>query len=207
MPKYWLAWCAGRGSQMNSRSCQRGILELCAGRRARRDRKNEVRITSKARPLARDWTRARGTFGSSMKPKRSVTRAKDAIRELFDRAVALAKRRGATQSFEVAVGPGLPFAPADPMLFDQVLANLIGNATRYAGPTTRIVLRASAGPDAIVLSVADDGPGIAPEMLPHVFEKFVRAPRRGGDAGEGSGLGLAIVKGIVDAHHGSIAAI
>src|SRR3954451_450371 len=129
------------------------------------------------------------------------------IRELFDRAVALAKRRGATQSFEVAVEPGLPFAPADPILLDQVLANLIGNATRYAGPTTRIVLRASASPDAIVLSVADDGPGIAPEMLPHVFEKFVRAPRRGGDAGEGSGLGLAIVKGIVDAHHGSIAAI
>jgi K+-sensing histidine kinase KdpD len=129
------------------------------------------------------------------------------IRELFDRAVALAKRRGATQSFEVAVEPGLPFAPADPILLDQVLANLIGNATRYAGPTTRIVLRASAGPDAIVLSVADDGPGIAPEMLPHVFEKFVRAPRRGGDAGEGSGLGLAIAKGIVDAHHGSIAVV
>jgi K+-sensing histidine kinase KdpD len=129
------------------------------------------------------------------------------IRELFDRAVALAKRRGARQSFEVVVEPGLPFAPADPILLDQVLANLIGNATRYAGPTTRIVLRASASPDAIVLSVADDGPGIAPEMLPHVFEKFVRAPRRGGDAGEGSGLGLAIAKGIVDAHHGSIAVV
>ena len=92
-------------------------------------------------------------------------------------------------------------------LLGMILANLIGNATRYGGPTTRILLRASASPEAIVLSVADDGPGIAPEMLPPVFEKFVRAPRRGGDAGEGSGIGLAIVKGIVDAHHGSIAAI
>src|SRR4051812_5954359 len=128
------------------------------------------------------------------------------IRELFDRAVALAKRRGATQTFEVALEPGLPFAPADPILLDQVLANLIGNATRYAGPAARIRLEARAEPAAVVLAVTDDGPGIAPEVLPHVFEKFVRARQSGGDAGEGSGLGLAIAKGIVDAHRGEIAA-
>ena len=105
----------------------------------------------------------------------------------------------------MAVEPGLPFVPADPILLDQVMANLIGNATRYAGPAARIVLQASADSGAIVLSVTDDGPGIRPEVLPHVFEKFVRAPRSGGDAGEGSGLGLAIAKGIVDAHRGAIA--
>ena len=52
------------------------------------------------------------------------------IRELFDRAVATAKRRGATQRFEVAVEEGLPFAPADPILLDQVLE--ISSATRCA---------------------------------------------------------------------------
>ncbi|MFL5214907.1 MAG: DUF4118 domain-containing protein [Microvirga sp.] len=128
------------------------------------------------------------------------------IRELFDRAVATAKRRGATQGFEVAVEAGLPFAPADPILLDQVLANLIGNAMRYGGAAVRIRLEARAEPDAVVLAVTDDGPGIAPEVLPHVFEKFVRARQSGGDAGEGSGLGLAIAKGIVDAHRGEIAA-
>jgi two-component system, OmpR family, sensor histidine kinase KdpD len=127
------------------------------------------------------------------------------IRELFDRAVAMAKRRGATQRFEVALEPGLPFAPADPILLDQVLANLIGNAARYAGPAAQIVLAAREESGAIVLTVVDDGPGIPSAVLPHVFEKFVRAPRSGGDAGEGSGLGLAIAKGIVDAHRGSIA--
>src|SRR5829696_8061928 len=66
------------------------------------------------------------------------------IRELFDRAVATAKRRGATQGFEVAVEAGLPFAPADPILLDQVLANLIGNAMRYGGPTACIALQARA---------------------------------------------------------------
>src|SRR5215218_2287553 len=78
MPKYWLASFAERASQMNRRSCQRGIAECAAGRKARRDRKNEVRITSKAMPFARHAASARGTFGSSMKPNRSVTRAKDA---------------------------------------------------------------------------------------------------------------------------------
>jgi K+-sensing histidine kinase KdpD len=126
------------------------------------------------------------------------------IRELFDRAVAMAKRRGATQRFEVVVEPKLPLVPADPILLDQVLANLIGNATRYAGPAARIKLKASAEPAAIVLTIVDDGPGISSQVLLHVFEKFVRAPHSGGDAGEGSGLGLAIAKGIVDAHRGSI---
>jgi K+-sensing histidine kinase KdpD len=127
------------------------------------------------------------------------------IRELFDRAVALAKRRGAAQHFEVAVEPELPFAAADPILLDQVLANVIGNAVRYAGPAARILLEARADADAVILAVTDDGPGIPPAVLPHVFEKFVRAPRPAGDAGEGSGLGLAIAKGIVEAHRGSIA--
>ncbi len=113
------------------------------------------------------------------------------IRELFDRAVALAKRRGAAQHFEVAVEPELPFAAADPILLDQVLANVIGNAVRYAGPAARILLEARADADAVILAVTDDGPGIPPAVLPHVFEKFVRALRPAGDAGEGSGLGLA----------------
>jgi signal transduction histidine kinase len=58
-----------------------------------------------------------------------------------------------------------------------------------------------------VLSVTDDGSGIPPEILPRIFEKFARAPRSSGDAGEGTGLGLAIVKGIVEAHQGTVAAI
>jgi K+-sensing histidine kinase KdpD len=128
------------------------------------------------------------------------------VRELFDRAVAIAKRRGAMQSFEVSVAPELPFVPADQTLLDQVLANLIGNATRYAGQHARVTLAADVAEGAVRLRVADDGPGIPAIVLPHVFEKFVRARQSGGDAGEGSGLGLAIAKGIVEAHGGSISA-
>jgi two-component system, OmpR family, sensor histidine kinase KdpD len=127
------------------------------------------------------------------------------MRELFDRAVAVARRRGATQRFEVEVGSDLPFVLADAALLDQVLANLIDNTTRYAGSAARIRLAATQEGDTVALSVTDDGPGIPPDVLPHVFERFVRG-RRGGDAGEGSGLGLAIAKGIIDAHGGTIGA-
>jgi two-component system sensor histidine kinase KdpD len=129
------------------------------------------------------------------------------LQELFDRAVAVAKRRGAPQTFEVLVEQGLPFVFADPNLLDQVLANVVGNAIQHAGCGARIRLEAQREGDVVVLSVMDDGPGISPDVLPHIFEKFARAPRPSGDAGEGTGLGLAIVKGIVEAHQGTVTAI
>jgi two-component system sensor histidine kinase KdpD len=125
--------------------------------------------------------------------------------ELLHRVAALAKRRGATQTFEVALDPDLPLLAADPNLLDQALTNLVSNATRYAGRTARIVLEGRLEDDHVVLSVTDDGPGIPADLLPRIFEKFARGASSG-DAGEGTGLGLAIAKGIVEAHGGSIAA-
>jgi two-component system, OmpR family, sensor histidine kinase KdpD len=127
------------------------------------------------------------------------------IREAFDRVVAMATRRGATQAFRLDVDPGLPFVLADPSLLDQALANILGNAVRYAGPDARVQLAARHDDDGIMLSVTDDGPGIPQNLLRTVFEKFTRGREQDGDGGEGTGLGLAIAKGIVDAHGGSIA--
>ena len=126
------------------------------------------------------------------------------MRERLDHAVAIARGRGAQQSFRVEVEVALPFLSADPNLIDQVVANILGNATRYAGPTAHIMLAARREVNCIAICVTDDGPGIPADVLPRVFDKFVRAPRAG-DAGEGTGLGLAIAKGIVEAHQGVIA--
>jgi two-component system sensor histidine kinase KdpD len=128
------------------------------------------------------------------------------VRELFDRVVAMAKRRGACQRLEVFVEPELPFLSADSNLLGQVLSNLIGNAIRYAGPSAHVLIAAKSEADQVVVSVTDDGPGVSPDLLPRVFHKFVRAGGPAGDAGEGSGLGLAIAKGIIEAHGGSIEA-
>ncbi|NIX78251.1 sensor histidine kinase [Microvirga terricola] len=129
------------------------------------------------------------------------------VRELLDRIVAFAKRRGAVQGFTVRTEDDLPFAPADQTLLDQAMTNVVGNAVRYGGPDAQIVVEARRVGDDLLISVADDGPGVAPDMLPHIFEKFMRGKDLGmADGGEGAGLGLAIAKGIVEAHGGTISA-
>ncbi len=102
---------------------------------------------------------------------------------------------------ESSVDPGLPEVLADPERTPQVFANLIGNAIKFIPSGGRIALRASKQDGAVRFSVTDDGPGIEPAMLPHIFDAFwqVRQGKRGS-----SGLGLAIVKGIVSAHRGEV---
>lgn len=126
--------------------------------------------------------------------------------EILGRVAAAARRRGATQAITVTTTPELPFAYADPNLLEQALGNIVGNAMRYAGPSAAIAMTATADDQAMSLIIEDDGPGIDPAVLPHVFEKFVRAASDRGDGGEGSGLGLAIAKGIAEAHGGSVRA-
>ncbi len=85
----------------------------------------------------------------------------------------------------------------DPDRLAQVLANLIENALKFAQRRVDVRLAEARG-EALVLSVEDDGPGIAPEDLPHVFERLFTSTRRGARAA-GSGLGLAIVAELAQA--------
>ena len=126
-------------------------------------------------------------------------------KELLDRAVAAARRRGAVQIFRVEAEQAMPLVVADPMLLDQVLSNVIGNAVQHAGPGANITLSATRSGSEAVLSVTDNGPGIAPDVLPRIFDKFGKALTQVRD-GSGTGLGLAIVKGIVAAHGGTVSA-
>jgi signal transduction histidine kinase len=91
---------------------------------------------------------------------------------------------------------------ADRNRLEQVLANLLSNALKFTPPAGRVEVGARhEGPD-VLFWVADGGPGIAPEELPHVFERFWHTRDR--SAAAGTGLGLAIAKGIVEAHGGRI---
>ncbi|MFC0505916.1 sensor histidine kinase [Micromonospora costi] len=86
----------------------------------------------------------------------------------------------------------------------QVVANLLANARVHtpAGTTVTTTLRAE--PGAAVLSVADDGPGVPPELQPEVFERFARGDSSRSRAHGSTGLGLSIVAAVVDAHHGTV---
>jgi signal transduction histidine kinase len=88
----------------------------------------------------------------------------------------------------------------------QVVMNLVENAVRYTNPGGRVTVTVEAQQDQALLSVYDTGIGIAPEHLPHIFERFYRAdPARRRTGGSSSGLGLSIVEWVVHAHGGAVA--
>ena len=97
----------------------------------------------------------------------------------------------------------LPLISAEPVLLEQVLINLLENATRYAGADPAITVYARAANDAVLVQVSDDGPGIAEHEREKVFEKFYRGQHASKSDG-GVGLGLTICRSIIRAHGGRI---
>ncbi|MDX2005533.1 MAG: ATP-binding protein [Meiothermus sp.] len=95
---------------------------------------------------------------------------------------------------------------ADPERVKQILYNLLENALRHTPDGGRIVVSLSRQDTWAVLEVTDSGPGIAPEHLSHLFDRFYRADEARARESGGSGLGLAIVKGLVQAHRGRVTA-
>ena len=96
----------------------------------------------------------------------------------------------------VDLAPDLPMLDLDAVLFEQVLVNLLDNAAKYAPPGSTVTLEGRRCGDAVVLTVTDEGPGLAPEDVERVFEKFYRASK-GDRRRAGTGLGLAICRGFV----------
>jgi two-component system, OmpR family, sensor histidine kinase BaeS len=103
----------------------------------------------------------------------------------------------------VVVAEELPLLEIDPVRMREVLTNLIANALRYTPAGGKIQVSGQAKPvdRQIVISVSDTGPGIPPEILPHIFDRFYKS----GDS-HGTGLGLAIARNLVVAHGGEIVA-
>lgn len=126
--------------------------------------------------------------------------------ELLERTVAAYRPQAEERGIELvlSVPPTLPKVFADPDRMGQVLSNLLSNALRHTPVGGRVVLAATAIGDEVRFSVQDSGPGIAPEDLERVFDRFYRADKaRSRDEG-GSGLGLAISRSIVQSHGGRI---
>jgi signal transduction histidine kinase len=107
---------------------------------------------------------------------------------------------------EVVLPPDPLILEADPTRLQEVLTNLLDNAAKYTAPLGRIALTAVPERDDIVLRVRDSGIGIAPEMLPHVFDLFWQSSRAAGHSAGGLGIGLALVRQLVKMHGGSVSA-
>ena len=104
---------------------------------------------------------------------------------------------------EVAIAADLPAVQVDGIFVDEILTNLLENAARYAaGKALRVSAKVVGGQ--VWLVVEDAGPGVPASALPHLFERFYRAPRRQGSRPEGgSGIGLTVVRGLAEAMGGS----
>ena len=96
----------------------------------------------------------------------------------------------------------LPPLDADPDRLERIVMNLLSNALKYSSPETKVRVRAEMVGEEVVISVSDQGMGIAQEDLPHVFERFYRGT--GARRAEGVGLGLYITKMLVETHGGRI---
>jgi two-component system sensor histidine kinase BaeS len=129
------------------------------------------------------------------------------VAALFERVVARHERESLARGDRIVtqVGRGAEFVEGDPDRLEQALQNLAANALRHTPAGTEILLSSTLEGGRLHLQVRDNGPGIPPEHLPLVFDRFYKADSSRQALG-GSGLGLSIVRAIVERHGGTITA-
>jgi two-component system, OmpR family, sensor histidine kinase KdpD len=125
------------------------------------------------------------------------------MREVVGRSVRRLRRALAEHRLNLHLPRDLPEVAGDAVLLEQVMTNILDNAAKYAPAGSTIDVDAEARSGRLVLSVGDEGPGIAPAEREKIFDMFYRV-RAGDGQPAGTGLGLAICKGIVEAHGGRI---
>ena len=129
--------------------------------------------------------------------------ARHDVGEIVGSVLERARKILARHAVEIEIAGGLPMLELDPVLFEQVLFNLLDNAAKYAPPETTIRIESWQEGETVKLQVIDEGGGIPPEEVELVFEKFHRASK-GDQVRAGTGLGLAISRGFIEAMGGTI---
>lgn len=155
--------------------------------------------------LADDLLELAGWEGGRLRVDARDMDLAELVRGTLDEWTPEARRRGISLQARLPVGP-LPLH-GDPIRLTQALGNLIENALKYAGADGWV--RVDVGPaqaDSYQVAVTDSGPGIPPDVLPRVFERYFRVEGRASGGPGGMGLGLAIARAIVLAHGGELTA-
>jgi two-component system sensor histidine kinase KdpD len=134
-------------------------------------------------------------------PKLAPHDLSDIVGSTLQRAAKILRNH----SIQLDFGSDVPMVSLDPVLFEQVLFNLLDNAAKYAAPGTNVFIRIWRDLDSVVLEVADEGEGIPQADLEHIFDKFYRVQKTD-QVRPGTGLGLAISRGFIEAMKGTIVA-
>ncbi len=133
-----------------------------------------------------------------------VTKEQQPLEETLGAALRRLDKTLKGRPIRVHAPPDLPMVPADAVLLEQVFFNLLDNAAKYTPPDSPLDISARAGNEAVVVEIADRGPGFADGDEERVFDKFYRGQAL--RTQPGTGLGLAICSGIIRAHGGTISA-
>jgi two-component system sensor histidine kinase KdpD len=123
--------------------------------------------------------------------------------DLVETATKRLTRRLSGHRIELDLPADLPLVSADPLLLEQAIFNLLDNAVKYSAAGTAIRIEAHQAEHRVLLTVADEGAGIPPDALPHIFDKFYRA-KAADRRVAGTGLGLAVARGFVEAFGGAL---
>jgi predicted ATPase/signal transduction histidine kinase len=185
----------------------RGYLELLAARHARADAAERrewiataLRQTEHLGTLVDELFELARLDFKGIELQREPFALAELAMDAMHKFRLLADSRRITLDLDAA--PGLARADADLSLVERVLDNLIGNALKHTPDGGRVGVQVRGNGPRLVVRVQDSGAGIAPQDLPHVFDRFYRGS--GTRRGEGAGLGLAIARRIVELHGGEL---
>jgi two-component system sensor histidine kinase KdpD len=127
------------------------------------------------------------------------------LAELLDPIVERYRER-LGQRLTVRLPDDLPAVVVDQIFLTQAVSNLLDNAATHASHDAAIVVSAHVVADEVEIRVEDAGPGVPAAAIPHLFDRFYRAPGQSATSRRGVGLGLTVVRGLVDAMDGTVTA-
>ena len=180
--------------------CQPDLDSATAGRAAQaidRNARAQAQLVADILDVSRIIT---GKFRMSLSPVRLL----DVIESAADTVRPAARARDIR--LELAIDPAVGPVLGDASRLQQVVWNLLSNATKFAPTGGRVQVRLEEAGSCVELSVTDDGPGIDPAFLPYVFDRFRQADSSSTRRHGGLGLGLAIVRHLVELHGGTVEA-
>ena len=152
--------------------------------------------------LINSWLRAISIDADQMKQAFTQISVKNEISRALENVEPYAVRKDI--EIVASIGDSLPAVMGDDLSLSEAFGNIIGNAVKYSRDGSKVYVKAEENGNDILVSVKDEGIGIAAEDIPHIFEGFYRG-KSGQAAASGHGIGLAVTRQIIEAHQGSIA--
>jgi two-component system, OmpR family, sensor histidine kinase KdpD len=133
-----------------------------------------------------------------------ISKRWQAVAEIISNVLERSEKALGNHQVKLEINEFIPLVKVDSLLIAEALHNLVENAAKYSPGESLVTIKAQIEQEELIISVTDEGPGIATTELGRVFDKFYRGSQRQTERKDGTGMGLAIARGIIKAHGGKI---